>query len=154
MSRGSLRDVTEADMDLLYDWVNDPISRASAFSNDMISYEDHCNWFQKMMCDQSILQYIYEIEQQPVGQARVEIKDGIGVIDYSIAPEYRLHGYGNDIINLLIKKMKTKYPRLEMLKAKVKPENIASQKIFQNNNFTTKYYEFEYEFSKECPEKW
>lgn len=149
MSRGSLRDVTETDVDLLYDWVNDPISRASAFNNHMISYEDHSNWFRKMMCDQNVLQYIYEIEQQPVGQVRVEIKDGIGVIDYSIAPEYRLHGYGNDIINLLIKKMKTSYPKLDILKAKVKPENIASQKVFQNNNFATKYYEFEFVLNEE-----
>lgn len=53
-----LREATTKDRDLLYEWVNDPETRRSAFSTATISYDDHCKWFNRIMTDEHVKQYI------------------------------------------------------------------------------------------------
>ena len=47
-----LRDASEADMDLLYKWVNDPVVRQNAFHTEPISYTEHISWFQRILKDE------------------------------------------------------------------------------------------------------
>ena len=144
MNKEYLREAVEGDMSLLFKWVNDPLTRASAFHTKEISYEEHKKWFRSMMNDNDVLQYIYEVDGKPVGQIRVNKIHEIGEIDYSIASEERSLGYGNRIVKLLIEKMKMEHPEVVQLRARVKAENIVSQRIFQKNNFEIQYLEFQY----------
>ncbi|MDE7185188.1 MAG: GNAT family N-acetyltransferase, partial [Lachnospiraceae bacterium] len=53
-----LRKVKPCDMDLLFRWANDETVRANAFHTEKIPYENHVQWFEKMMADATVYQYI------------------------------------------------------------------------------------------------
>lgn len=142
-SKFYLREATYKDKDLLFVWANDALVRKSAFSSQIIEYDEHCAWFKSIMSDSRVYQYIMEKDGIPVGQIRVNINGEEGEIDYSIAPEYRLRGYGKIIVEKLIKQIKEDRIEVTRLSASVKAENTASKKIFLDNGFESLFERFE-----------
>ena len=53
-----LRDATEQDRDLLFQWTNDEEVRKNSFSMEKIAYKEHCRWFDKMMQNENCIQWI------------------------------------------------------------------------------------------------
>lgn len=56
---GYLRKATIADMDLLFEWANDPLVRQNSFTTEKITYEEHQRWFWKALERENFQQYIY-----------------------------------------------------------------------------------------------
>lgn len=140
-----LRDATYEDKDLLYEWANDEDVRKNSFSTGSISYDEHCIWFDNMMKNESIVQWILQEDDKPVGQIRITINGSEGSIGYSVSADRRGVGLGKIMLNLAIEKLSEDYPVVKKLVAKVKPENIASLKVFQNNGFEAKFQQLEFE---------
>ena len=86
---GYLRETTEDDADLLFEWTNDASVRENSFSTDEISYDEHIRWFHHMLADDTIRQYIYMHEGEPAGQIRITIDGQTAEIGYSICKEKR-----------------------------------------------------------------
>ncbi len=123
-----LREACEADMDLLYMWANDKTVRQNAFHTEQIPYEDHVEWFGKMMADSTVRQYILCDENNaPLGQIRLNIGDGKALVDYSISEENRGKGYGSRMLALA----ENKISGVTEIIAQVKKTNIASQRAFE-----------------------
>ena len=80
-----LRRAEHADRDLLFGWANDDAVRANAFHTEKIPYEKHVVWFDKMMADASVHQYILCDGGTPVGQIRLNVEGSEAYVDYSIA---------------------------------------------------------------------
>lgn len=138
-----LRSTVESDMDLLFQWVNDEEVRKNSFQTKEIAYEEHQKWFMDMLNRKDVKQYIYMLEEEPVGQIRICLNNKEEAeISYSIAPMYRCMGYGKQMIAALKKKVMEEYPKVKKLVAQVKPENKASQKIFQDCGYYEKSREF------------
>ena len=134
-----LRKAEYSDMDLLYVWANDPVVRENSFKTDAIPYDNHVKWFNKMMEDESVLQFILMNDNTPVGQIRLNVDKDVAEIGYSIAKEYRGKGYGHRIIQLVSSIVNKQYPDIKKLVAKVKPNNIDSNRIFLNEGFDLEY---------------
>ena len=130
-----LRKVTTEDMDLLYQWANDPVVRANAFSTEQIPYEDHVKWFAARMEDPDTAMYIFIQNDRPVGQIRLDIEGKKAQIDYSIAAEYRGKGYGKQMLLLLETVVREFLPGIDTLVGKVKLENQASMQAFLKAGF-------------------
>lgn len=137
-----LRKATEADMELLFEWANDPEVRENSFSTAQISYEEHRRWFLELLQDESRTQYIYMAGQQPIGQIRITRQGDAAEIGYSICSEWRGRGYGSKMLGLLRQLLK-KEPGLTRLTAKVKEGNQASEQAFQKSGYQKKYTFFE-----------
>ena len=73
--RLSLREVTAKDMDLLYEWANDPTVRQNAFHTEPIPYEDHKMWFAKNLADRDVL--MYSVSDNCTGQRRAAGTDTV-----------------------------------------------------------------------------
>ncbi len=140
-----LRKALYSDMDILYDWRNEKRTRDNSFHSSFVLYDEHKKWFETMMKSADIVQYIMEEENLPVGQVRLNIHNEMAQISYSIASEYRYKGYGHKIIRLIKDKVLKEHPQIKKLVAKVKFDNIASQKIFEKEDYKMKYYCYEYE---------
>ena len=56
-----LRSVSEADLQLLFDWRNRPEVRAYMFTTSEIDFSEHCIWFASMLVDPSRLYFILSI---------------------------------------------------------------------------------------------
>lgn len=147
-----LREANYDDKDLLFEWVNDPISRKSAFSDELIQYEDHCKWFDNAIKSDDCIQLILMVDGIEVGQARFEIHNFTAELDYSIAPKYRLMGYGCILIEKSVLWIREHLPKVKNIVAKVKPENIASQRVLQNNCFEERYRCYEIDLNT-CDER-
>lgn len=138
-----LRDASEADMDLLYKWVNDPEVRKNAFHTEPISYTEHISWFQRILKDEECVQYIFMEENEAVGQIRFNIEADEAVIDYSIAPKMRGKGYGKILLKMGTEKFKETYPAIKKIIGQVKKENTVSKKCFSDIGFKEVYTQFE-----------
>ena len=53
-----LREAVPSDCRLLYDWRMDPVTRAGSFCHDTFPYEEHEQWFRRLMADPCRKQFI------------------------------------------------------------------------------------------------
>ena len=140
-----LREVTIDDVELLFKWVNDLGTRSNSFDSHMISWEEHKNWFERMIRDPKQISYIMVHKDTPVGQIRFNLSENIAEISYSIAPQERGKGYGKQIIHLAVMKIKSDYSDITKIRALVKPQNEASIICFQHNGFVERYRTYEFD---------
>lgn len=138
-----LRLADQDDMDLLYEWANDDLVRNNSFNTSKIPYADHVEWFQRMMASCNVEQYIFMDDNNPVGQVRITLYEDTAEIGYSIAADSRGHGYGKQMISELYKNVSENHPEIKKLIAKVKEDNKASKKIFEDEGYKMKYICYE-----------
>lgn len=144
-----LREVNDADIDLLFEWANDTDVRANSFSYEPIKYENHVLWFNHCLKRCDVLIYILLYNDKPAGVVRLNVENTSAVISYSISKEFRCKGLGEEIIRLVEQKART-LSSLKELIAYVKPENIASRKIFYRGNYKEVFDKFDnrYKYTK------
>ena len=140
-----LRRAQMEDMDLIYEWANDPVTRANSFQQETIPYEVHQQWFQGVMQDPEVILYILMDEQIPVGQIRIRVEGDTGEISYSIAPVHRGKGYGRKLLSLAEESIRRDAASVKKLIARVKPENAVSGYLFETEGFRKQYLEYEKE---------
>lgn len=140
-----LREATEKDVDILFQWVNDPLARKNQFSTKQIPYEEHQEWYKRLLDSKNSKQYIYMYGKNAVGEARIAIHGNEAEISYSICREKRCMGHGKNVLRLLCRQVKKDFPHVQKLIARVKPDNIASQQAFLEVGYTEKYSVFELE---------
>lgn len=141
--RGYLRQADEEDMERLFQWANEPAVRRNSFSTEEISYKEHQEWYRKLLAGTDCKQYIYMVNNEAVGQIRLTVKGEAAEISYSVSVEKRGMGYGKEMLGLLNEKVKQDFPRVKKLVAKVKPDNIVSQKVFCDTGYVKAYDVFE-----------
>ena len=143
-----LRSVRSDDIDLLFNWANDPVTRKNAFHTEKIPYEDHERWFSKLLSDPYQQQYIFLKNGKPVGQIRFSIENDEALISYSISPDDRGLGYGSLMIDMAKNRFHEDHPEVRKLIGQVKRENRASSKCFEKCGFEDVFHQFEFEYSK------
>ena len=124
-----LREASENDAKILFAWVNDPIVRASALSQDPIEWEGHETWFNKKLSDDSCFIFIAEDSGTAIGQIRFDIEGTKAEVDVHLAPDQRGKGYGSLLISEGAKKIFAESD-INVINALVKEENEASKKVF------------------------
>ena len=131
-----LRKAEREDMEQLFLWANDKEVRKNSFSTAPISYEEHRNWYGNKLQEENTRIYIFCDGDLEVGALRLEFGREEAEISYSIAPEFRGKGYGQELIfqaEQEVRRWQESIPLLPgqaVIKAQVKPENQASNKIF------------------------
>lgn len=143
MSNLYLRKAELSDVDMYYEWANDPVVRCNSFNTKPIPYEDHINWFNRVIHRDDFVLFVLMEDDTAVGQIRINISDTDAEISYSISSEFRGKGYGGKIVSLLIEKIIEEMPDIRTVSARVKPDNVASLKVFEREGFTKKEVIFE-----------
>jgi UDP-2,4-diacetamido-2,4,6-trideoxy-beta-L-altropyranose hydrolase len=81
---------TRDDMRLIWQWVNDPHVRESAFNSSLITWDTHQAWFNKTLADANARIFVVtDHDNNPVAQFRIEGVGQTAIIDISIAKEMR-----------------------------------------------------------------
>ena len=132
----SFRLATSDDVDLLFSWVNDTKVRKNSFSSDDISYEEHIQWFTSVLSSEDTEIFIYILNEEPIGQVRLKYEGQTATISYSIAAKFRGQGLGKRMIHDIAEHILQLHPEVSILIAKVKGDNIASQKIFESEGYS------------------
>jgi UDP-2,4-diacetamido-2,4,6-trideoxy-beta-L-altropyranose hydrolase len=125
------RAVEEQDCRLLWEWVNDPAARTSAFSSDPVPWPSHVQWFRNKRHDPRTIQWIaLDAGGLPIGQVRFDGE----TIDISVAPEQRAKGYGRTVIAAAVEEF-FRTTSAETVHALVKTRNQPSLRAFLHAGF-------------------
>jgi len=133
--RISLRSAEDCDCRLLWEWANDPLTRAMSFSSEPIPWEAHVSWFQAKLADPKAIVYIAaDMHGQPVGQLRFLTGEDRATISISLVPEWRGRGLALEIINVGVEKF-FRMSNVRAIDAYIKPGNAASLRLFPRAGF-------------------
>jgi UDP-2,4-diacetamido-2,4,6-trideoxy-beta-L-altropyranose hydrolase len=127
------RRVKSEDCRIIWEWANDPITRAASFSSEPIAWETHVEWFYRKLDDRFCVFLIAEaVDGTPVGQVRYDRDKNKWIISVSVAPEFRGLGYGTAIIALSLDEFQYRHFAVH---AYIKPDNLASIRAFEKAGF-------------------
>ena len=127
--------VMPEDVDLLFNWINDPEVRAQSLSSHSIQYSEHINWFSKKLSDKNCFLYVAYKNQQPVGMLRFDVSANNCMISYLVDNLQRGKNIGTSIIREGLKHFMNESSFQGVLEAAVKKINIPSIKIFEKAGF-------------------
>jgi len=132
----TFRMATEEDLMLFFDWTNDVSVRENSYQSEVITLEDHTNWFLAKIKDASCEMYVFENHmKQPIGQVRIQKKDNkIAVIGISNDKDHRGKGYASEMLIIASQYFLDKNPNYS-ISAYIKIENKPSEKSFQNAGY-------------------
>ncbi len=118
-----LRPANMSDARRLLDWRNDALTRHSSIDARRIPYAKHIKWLEDVLADHNRNLMIAEISGMPIGTIRADMDDNGWKLSWTVAPEARGHGFGKQIVALMIKSLSGK------IRAEIKPDNVASLRI-------------------------
>lgn len=127
-----IRDVTLSDARLLFDWANDPATRANSFHSEPISWENHLSWLEKKLKSGSSSFYLFTIDEEPVGLVRMEGSEP-SIIGVTVAPNHRGKGLSSKMIRSACTAFRKKNDSSVL--AYIKLSNIPSLKAFEKAGF-------------------
>lgn len=131
----SFRYAKEKDVDLYFNWANDPEVRKQSFNKDEISYERHSQWFRNKLKDKQtqMLVFFEDDTLKEIGQVRIT-SNNENIIGISIDEKFRGKQYASTMLYLSAYLFKQKINKKPIV-AYIKKENNASQKSFLKANF-------------------
>ncbi|MBQ6363282.1 MAG: GNAT family N-acetyltransferase [Lachnospiraceae bacterium] len=133
-----LRPAGPEDSDFLLELRNDPVTRSNSFQTEEIRREDHENWYARALADPDtaiyLLTSVIDDEEYRFGQLRLHFEGGAAVISYTIAPRFRGHGLGRELLRLAEDAARLR-PETTMLIGEVKKQNEASKKSFRSLDY-------------------
>ena len=134
-SRLAIRKATPEDAHTLFQWINEPEARANSTNPEPIAWETHVGWFSRKLLQADSYLYIFEYEAQPIGQVRLDIASGQGVISYLLDKQYRGKGFGTLILKKAILQIKKEKTPPALITGTVKESNVASRRCFEKLQF-------------------
>lgn len=110
-----IRPATMEDARRLFEWRNDPLTRAMSKNSELVEWAGHVEWLERRLSLPEPHLFIAEVDCLSVGTFRVDGDE----ISYTIAPEQRRRGYAKQMLQLARE-------RFGSLIAEVLPGNEAS----------------------------
>ena len=128
--------VTEADCGLLWEWANDPATRANSFDSAPIPLERHKEWFRAKLQDHHCRFWMATNKNLgKIGVVRFECNGAEATISVSLAPQARGKGYGKKLIRSSCERMFAS-SEIDLVRALIRPANKASVCAFEGAGFS------------------
>jgi UDP-2,4-diacetamido-2,4,6-trideoxy-beta-L-altropyranose hydrolase len=131
----TLRDATIADLQLVFDWNNDPEVRQRSFNPEPILIENHTRWYKTKLEDANCKFYIAAVNGTPAAQIRFDLTGDTATISYLINKEFRGKGLGHTILQKGISKLKREAQTIKTIVGLVQQNNVASVRAFEKAGF-------------------
>lgn len=138
----SLRPVTKNDIGQIYEWRNHPSIRNWCFVTKEIDFGEHTKYWHSRLKEKGRFSFMVTCDGKNVGLIRLDKGRGSYEVDILISPESQGRGLGSSALQKT--KEIAKNFGIRKLSAKIKPDNVASKKVFEKNGFV------ERGASKEC----
>lgn len=149
----TVQNAVKEDSKLLFDWANDPATRAQSFNKNPIPYSEHAAWFETKLANDNSVILLFRLQEIPMGVVRYEVEGSNATINYSLANNLRGLGLAAKMVEMSIVKIQSS-KHLRQITAFVKESNLASVRIFEKLNFTkTKAEEYKDSFKFTLPIK-
>lgn len=123
-----LRPATVGDSRLLFDWRNEPLTRAMSVDTEPVAWETHLQWLSVRLARPEPGLYICEDDGCPCGMVRIDEDQ----ISYSVDMKFRGRGLATQMLILARRHFGPK-------RARIKRSNAASAKAAMNAGHTVEY---------------
>ncbi|GAC1413126.1 MAG: hypothetical protein NVSMB57_08660 [Actinomycetota bacterium] len=132
-----IRRATPGDSRTIFQWANDPESRAASVIGGAIEWETHEGWFAQRLSDlRCDVFLVIDDDEEPVGFVRFEgVREEESEISVNLAPDRRGGGTGTKVIRMGCDAFFEVRPNAQLVVASIKHENIVSQRAFAKAGF-------------------
>lgn len=130
----AVRPARPDDAGRLLAWRNDPVTVRFTRTGRPVEPDEHERWLAERLADPGTRIWIGEVDGEPVGEVRVDVRDGVGEVDVAVAPEHRGHGHARALLAEMEEEMLGDYQVRELV-ARVHPGNEASARAFRAVGF-------------------
>lgn len=132
----SLRQATADDCETIFQWANDPQTRAASFHGESIAWPEHCHWFSTVLADPDHIFFLaVGTDGSPLGQVRFAMKGGQeATISVGLGRDVRGAGIGSLLIRRACDQAMPARGLLR-IRAMIKPENVPSLRAFAKAGF-------------------
>lgn len=123
-----------SDVDIIFNWANDPVVRKLSYNSEPIEYSKHVEWFNNKLNDNDSVFYVFENNtNEPIGLVRIEKSDNEIIIGVSVDEKQRGKSYASKMLKLAADAYQSKNKK--DIHAYIKKDNFASIKSFENAGF-------------------
>jgi RimJ/RimL family protein N-acetyltransferase len=130
-----LQSVAEVDFELLWEWANDPATRANSFESSPIPFEQHKEWCHAKLNDPKCSLWIATNAYfGKIGVVRFDRHDSEATISVALAAHVRGRGYGKKLIASACDQIFAS-SEVNLVRALIKPANKASVRAFESAGF-------------------
>ena len=119
----------------VFDWRNDPTTRAMFVNPELIEFGPHPKWLKDSIDNPNRLLLMVEVKKLKIGWIRFDIKGEIAETSINIKPSERGKKFASKVIAEGINYLCRHQKKIQELIVKIKPENIASKRSFSNAGF-------------------
>jgi RimJ/RimL family protein N-acetyltransferase len=130
----ALRAANAADSARLLEWRNDPDAVTFSVSRRRVDPAEHARWLASRLAEPEPRLWIAEEDGVPVGQVRVDVRDGVGTVSVAVAPDNRGRGLGSAMLGAMVAQVAGD-GAISVLQALVRPDNAASLRAFEKVGF-------------------
>ena len=142
----TLRVATAEDSRRLWLWRNEPSARAMFGDQQPVPWEAHAAWLTALLTDINTAIFIVETDTRPCGSVRFHTElTKIASVSIAMARHVRGLGYGAAALTLACREV-FKQQFCDRIEARVKRENVASQRIFVKCGFLPAGEDTRYKF--------
>ena len=147
-NRLSMRLAESRDISNIFQWRNHYLVRNNSTNSREISWEDHCQWFEKRLSKNGDPILIGEVNDKPVGVVRFDIGRNDAEVSIYLVPESGFKGWGSYLLEEAENWLRHNHPEVATLHAQVLPHNRPSQKLFARLNYNLCVNGEQFEFLK------
>lgn len=131
------REANIGDIDLYFEWANDPITRKNSYNDSIIEFSIHSEWFKRKLSDPRTWLLIFSNENDNyLGQVRFELNEPAteAVIGISLDIKHRGSGYSSEMLTCACSALFECYPNIKVV-ANIFITNESSYKAFLKAGF-------------------
>lgn len=124
------------DVRAVFALANDPDVRRGSFHPEPIAWQEHERWFDSRLKDPRSVDLLAYDGDALAGHVRFDVEDETATVSIALAAGYRGRGLGPLVLERGIEHLRRTEPRMEIVKAFVRPANAASVRTFCAAGFT------------------
>ena len=128
-----------SDLNMYFEWVNDPEVRANSFNSALITREEHDKWFKDVLGNSAYsLSVFQDQEGNYVGQVRIEKINSVEAeISVSVASAHRGNGISKEMLKTSSDAFLQENRGFKII-ANIKKDNTSSIHAFEKAGFVYK----------------
>jgi RimJ/RimL family protein N-acetyltransferase len=134
----SMRLASSEDSHDVWIWRNEEVTRQMSRNQNLISWQDHNDWFRRSLESSTRVIFIGTVNSQAVSAVRYDhhelLESGLE-ISISVAREWRGVGVGQRSIFVSLNSIKDFFPLSNLVVANIRMQNLASIKAFLKCGF-------------------
>lgn len=138
-----LRPAVLADIENVFTWRNHPTIREHSLHHEILTWDKHKEWFERILASPNHHLLIAEKDKQPVGVLRFDVEHLNAEVSIYLVPGFDGQGLGKTILDCGQAWIKNKAPAVTKLTARILSENTKSIRLFTKSGYKQIYGYFE-----------